>query len=27
VLLLPAIIGACMCVPDGMATILECGIP
>ncbi len=27
VLLLPAVVGSCPCIPDGTATILECGIP
>jgi mannose-6-phosphate isomerase len=27
VLLMPAVVGACPCIPDGTATILECGIP
>ena len=27
VLLLPAEVGACQCIPDGDATVLECGVP
>jgi mannose-6-phosphate isomerase len=27
VLMLPAAVGACPCIPVGMATVLECGIP